>query len=1015
MYFCKLIFTTALLLLTVAESLDTTASSTSQCCCKVCKCDTREEKNLPDPYLERLLRERRKSIDEQLTSLRTSNTQPQADQWNSESNMNSQQLEENIAESAQLEAEHYDEPQYGEASAKELEINANSVDIIKTPKEEQPKMERKINQPLRPSPEAKGYQQNSLVNENSDYDEFRGRIFRRRKHRNRNRNRNKNSKNSKKSPIITKRKRMLPNEVANKRSSEDNFDNHIHSRESDHNWSSVSRQLVSDELGSARRRRAAFENQMEKKTVGNGEQDKSQVLEAVSPFSNSPRTLQDMKHHREYFSNNVDEKRHPALNNEHRMMYQRSLNIPSHHIQRRVMPSPNYSHSNKHLNIPEDNENMDMVALDYNENPIYNHKTIPNFEDEGRVYESVGNSKNSKYSGLTRNKKYLESDFKENELRQQTFNSNDDRQQNEYENSRNSVASNEEAGYQSQNAYNNKYTSKESQYSRKSKFNKPRRPKQNPNHNKRVDKDLDSQFENKKSFEESQPYWDPSYPSLGNINDNSFNDRDNEQYKVEWPTALFDSRTRAWLEAFGFKKKNNKNSTIPQSGNSLNPSSNVTDEYRRKIALHFRNEILQCKAFSSLEDFLNSLPKNETSNANREEETEEINEEFSTRNIHEFMTENPEFHITTKRSNNTLSKSHEELDVPPTKWPSTNDSHNDDDYEDEEEYYEDIDFGNTTATDASKIDPETITKDLPVVSKDSFLSDRDTNYKLNISINAKVNGNTTNKMFYGNGSICVNPAYEVDRSAQHSDLASLEHGEEYRSFVDNMKTMQSNPKEKANPLDVTPDKLSSNIVEKVFQSVRDHPQLKVLWPSLKNNQLPERTHMPRFNALRNQDNEQHIQHSEQLMREALNILNNAIDQKFQTKSCVPLSSDLREFYNLILRTNEEQRREREKRQVEWGKLRKEDDENSKIYNNGKVVNKNDGQWEENSLMDLQNEDGVDVKLRRELWNRKYLGTNLNDLELLEQLYSSEFSKLLKACELYREISKVFGRKDNLNL
>uniref|UniRef100_A0A1I8Q8T8 Uncharacterized protein n=1 Tax=Stomoxys calcitrans TaxID=35570 RepID=A0A1I8Q8T8_STOCA len=711
MYFCKLIFTTALLLLTVAESLDTTASSTSQCCCKVCKCDTREEKNLPDPYLERLLRERRKSIDEQLTSLRTSNTQPQADQWNSESNMNSQQLEENIAESAQLEAEHYDEPQYGEASAKELEINANSVDIIKTPKEEQPKMERKINQPLRPSPEAKGYQQNSLVNENSDYDEFRGRIFRRRKHRNRNRNRNKNSKNSKKSPIITKRKRMLPNEVANKRSSEDNFDNHIHSRESDHNWSSVSRQLVSDELGSARRRRAAFENQMEKKTVGNGEQD----------------------------------------------------------------------------------------------------------------------------------------------------------------------------------------------------------------------------------------------------------------------------------------------------------------EYRRKIALHFRNEILQCKAFSSLEDFLNSLPKNETSNANREEETEEINEEFSTRNIHEFMTENPEFHITTKRSNNTLSKSHEELDVPPTKWPSTNDSHNDDDYEDEEEYYEDIDFGNTTATDASKIDPETITKDLPVVSKDSFLSDRDTNYKLNISINAKVNGNTTNKMFYGNGSICVNPAYEVDRSAQHSDLASLEHGEEYRSFVDNMKTMQSNPKEKANPLDVTPDKLSSNIVEKVFQSVRDHPQLKVLWPSLKNNQLPERTHMPRFNALRNQDNEQHIQHSEQLMREALNILNNAIDQKFQTKSCVPLSSDLREFYNLILRTNEEQRREREKRQVEWGKLRKEDDENSKIYNNGKVVNKNDGQWEENSLMDLQNEDGVDVKLRRELWNRKYLGTNLNDLELLEQLYSSEFSKLLKACELYREISKVFGRKDNLNL
>ncbi|XP_019891942.1 uncharacterized protein LOC101896008 isoform X2 [Musca domestica] len=370
----------------------------------------------------------------------------------------------------------------------------------------------------------------------------------------------------------------------------------------------------------------------------------------------------------------------------------------------------------------------------------------------------------------------------------------------------------------------------------------------------------------------------------------------------DWPTHLYEHypNTRSWLDAITKENSSHSNGT----------------EDPNKISLELHNDLLNCTTYTSLDDFLKALPKNNTKTTVPTDEMEEIEVDFTTMEIEEYSnSENAtEFYTDMDEGITTENVTEPEVlanesDVQKGKNSTTEcvastenwlevDSTTEGEYEIPSNNTEDWEESSTTS-------------EFPFNLSDNEHND----VKWNIDIKGHIHGNSKNKTYFGNGTILLHSDLMADDRHRRHTFRSME-----RKSVNDPNNIQSSENDKSPPaidppsLDLISGKSSANIVQKIFRTVREHPKLKILWPSLERNKLPERPQMANFYTIRNKDNDQKIQQSEQLMKQALNTLNDIIDQQVYSRSCLPLRPDLQDFYNRILKTQEEQNNYRKKRE-----------------------------------------------------------------------------------------------------
>uniref|UniRef100_A0A1A9ZKZ8 Uncharacterized protein n=1 Tax=Glossina pallidipes TaxID=7398 RepID=A0A1A9ZKZ8_GLOPL len=269
--------------------------------------------------------------------------------------------------------------------------------------------------------------------------------------------------------------------------------------------------------------------------------------------------------------------------------------------------------------------------------------------------------------------------------------------------------------------------------------------------------------------------------------------------------------------------------------------------------------------------------------------------------------------------------------------------------------------------------------------------------KLNITINANVLGRPKQKTFLGNGSIQVMPGEHEDAE----DLSKLASG-----------------------------KLSSQMVKSVFCMVKNDPNLKALWPSLKRRQPGNHAKTQDLYAIRNENNEGKVKNTENMLRKAMDTINCIVEEQVRSRNCVPLRPDLQDFYETVLRSNQEQDKCREKRDYtmasydgDFSKQVRALDPN-KIEEKSRIVKKLLKQYEELPQDDQEKVVGIrddllkdllflrklkesEERRRRELFEKKELGLALDDDEAIKRLqsqYTPQFLKLLKTSDLYREMA-----------
>uniref|UniRef100_A0A1I8ND32 Uncharacterized protein n=1 Tax=Musca domestica TaxID=7370 RepID=A0A1I8ND32_MUSDO len=406
----------------------------------------------------------------------------------------------------------------------------------------------------------------------------------------------------------------------------------------------------------------------------------------------------------------------------------------------------------------------------------------------------------------------------------------------------------------------------------------------------------------------------------------------------DWPTHLYEHypNTRSWLDAITKENSSHSNGT----------------EDPNKISLELHNDLLNCTTYTSLDDFLKALPKNNTKTTVPTDEMEEIEVDFTTMEIEEY-------------SNS----------------------------ENATEFYTDMDEGITT---------ENVTEPEVLANESDVQKGKNSTTECVASTENWLEVDSTTE---GEYEIPSNNTEDWEESSTTSDPPAID----------------------PPSLDLISGKSSANIVQKIFRTVREHPKLKILWPSLERNKLPERPQMANFYTIRNKDNDQKIQQSEQLMKQALNTLNDIIDQQVYSRSCLPLRPDLQDFYNRILKTQEEQNNYRKKRENDK-KLLKTQKSTNKLPQETKDENVSeagenveevrqllrlyDGGDERNlnnqllvKLSELSKLKDMEAKERRKRIQKKYRKNAADDnLNILEQYFSPEYSKLQKACDSYRELA-----------
>ncbi|KNC27193.1 hypothetical protein FF38_02643 [Lucilia cuprina] len=219
------------------------------------------------------------------------------------------------------------------------------------------------------------------------------------------------------------------------------------------------------------------------------------------------------------------------------------------------------------------------------------------------------------------------------------------------------------------------------------------------------------------------------------------------------------------LENFNKNYKFNENHfTWPQTNfkNYISPTDNSTEmlttttEDAKNLTLELRNEILNCKAFASLEEFLKSLPQNITNSLfNPQTElnssTEKIEMDVNT----EVITETSTISTPTVVDSTTICTSTEEVETTTEEAIEDNTQCTEIDYEEITECNSEENLDETSTESVS----ESVTEE--TLSNTTCAAENDV--KLNISINANVHGSLKTNNFCGNGSFNIVPGLKDDR------------------------------------------------------------------------------------------------------------------------------------------------------------------------------------------------------------------------------------------------------------
>ncbi|TMW43737.1 hypothetical protein DOY81_011183 [Sarcophaga bullata] len=128
--------------------------------------------------------------------------------------------------------------------------------------------------------------------------------------------------------------------------------------------------------------------------------------------------------------------------------------------------------------------------------------------------------------------------------------------------------------------------------------------------------------------------------------------------------------------------------------------------------------------------------------------------------------------------------------------------------------------------------------------------------KLNISIRAKVHGNPLSKDFYGNGSIEMLPGFRGDDRLKRKCAEMPTVKPEFIEDSEGINSMASG-------------KLSSEVVQAIFKSVKNEPSMQDLVPYLKEPPQVETTGEANLNAIKNQNNENEVKQAEKPKLQAM--------------------------------------------------------------------------------------------------------------------------------------------------
>ncbi|XP_055916413.1 uncharacterized protein LOC129949162 [Eupeodes corollae] len=229
---------------------------------------------------------------------------------------------------------------------------------------------------------------------------------------------------------------------------------------------------------------------------------------------------------------------------------------------------------------------------------------------------------------------------------------------------------------------------------------------------------------------------------------------------------------------------------------------------------------------------------------------------------------------------------------------------------------------NKTTTSTTTIRPKTTIATTTKSLLNFVNKDRDVNIKLRMSVNATVLGNSKlPEEFHKNNTITFKPAIMKTKQNKKPGLIKYDEADlerNTRGVVFPIFTSTSKRKAKPEiskavveasdnfPLDeIITGKLTSQLVNTIFSSVKSSPHLKILWPGLMKNKVSSPKQVQNFYAIRNHDNESEMQRTEIMLRQAMETINAIIEQQVRSRSCIPLRADLRAFYNLILQTQAE--------------------------------------------------------------------------------------------------------------
>ncbi|KAH8285359.1 hypothetical protein KR054_008180, partial [Drosophila jambulina] len=229
-------------------------------------------------------------------------------------------------------------------------------------------------------------------------------------------------------------------------------------------------------------------------------------------------------------------------------------------------------------------------------------------------------------------------------------------------------------------------------------------------------------------------------------------------------------------------------------------------------------------------------------------------------------------------------------------------------------------------------------------------------------------------------------------------------------------------------------KLSEEIVDAVFEAIGCDPEMERLVSVLqRNRQKP--SHPRTFYQIRTDKTENYVRQTEGMVRDAMLAISEIIDQQISRRACVPLRPDLVEFYELILKTSEEEKKVREKRQSSLQVLSADFSEDVRLLDPGKInektriVKKLLQQYEDLPLGDqlaaakTHDELLLDLEYLRKMADtveRRKRSASLNEVvkqqtldKVLEEHVNSEYSprfiKLLKTADLFLESGATLAK------